>query len=449
MTIKLTVLLSLVAITTWAQARIGGGELNPGLYTNAKAIKRFQDARIGISIHWGPSSLSGEEISWSRGNEVPRAEYDELYKKFNPTRYNATEWADLIKSFGARYVVFTTKHHDGFAMWHSDYSPYTIKNTPFGRDVLKELSDACQQKGILFGTYYSSLDWYHPDYQPYGHGGPGPLFPMQADTPNQQHYWIYMKNQVRELVTKYNSKLIQFDGDWDSTWTHAIGSDAYLYIRKLNDEVVVNNRTDKGRYIAPGQKETGIWKAPIYAGDFEERERITTNFTAEESKVLGKSPYPWQAWVTLDKSQWSWKKNFTFMPYETVLVDLLKTVGDGGNYLLNIGPRPDGSFEPEAIRIMQQVGRWLGRHETLIYGTQGGPFVADKQYTSTRKYKQINLFVFDRTAKSLTLDARGLTITTILTDTNKPVAFRQTGDTVTFPAVSSDAFVAVYRIMTQ
>ena len=211
----------------------------------------------------------------------------------------------------------------------------------------------------------------------------------------------------------------------------------------------MNNRTDKGRYVLPGKKETGIWKAPIYAGDFEERERITTNFTSEESKVLGKSPYPWQAWVTLDKSQWSWKQDFTFMKPDEILIDLLKTVGDGGNYLLNIGPRPDGTFEPEAISGMQQVGQWLARHTNTVYGTTGGPFVVNGQYTSTQKGTQINLFLFDKNAKSLTLNALDSKIVSVVNEQNKAIAFQQTGDAITFPTGPTDTPVRVYRIKTR
>jgi alpha-L-fucosidase len=258
--------------------KAGGGELNPGIYTNEKSIKAFQDLKIGVSIHWGPNSMAGEEISWSRGKETPADVYDGFYKTFNPTKFDANKWMSVVSDFGGKYIVVTTKHHDGFAMFHSDYSEYDIANTPFKRDYLRELSEACKKKAITFGTYYSTLDWFHPDYQPYGKGGPGKVFPTDNTTPNFNRYWIYAKNQIRELITKYNTKILQFDGDWDTTFTHEIGSNLYLYARKLNDNLIINNRTDKGRYDSKGAAKKEPWNSSIFAGDFEERERLTTNF---------------------------------------------------------------------------------------------------------------------------------------------------------------------------
>ncbi|GAB1452917.1 hypothetical protein MASR2M47_29730 [Draconibacterium sp.] len=127
----------------------GGGELNPGIYTNPESIAKFQDMRFGLSIHWGPNVAAGKEISWSRGKQTPKDEYDGLYKQFNPEKFDADEWVKLTKEFGMKYLIITSKHHDGFSMWHSDYSDYDIENTPFKRDILMELSTACR-KGESF-----------------------------------------------------------------------------------------------------------------------------------------------------------------------------------------------------------------------------------------------------------------------------------------------------------
>jgi alpha-L-fucosidase len=409
---------------------IGGGELNPGIVTNKKAIEKFQDLKLGVSIHWGPNAQAGEEISWSRGKETDAKVYDQLYKTFNPTKYNADAWMKVFGNFGAKYIVVTTKHHDGFAMWHSDYSTYDIANTPFKRDYLKELSQACKRSNITFGTYYSTLDWYHPDYQPYGKGGPGNLFATDAKTPNADRYWIYAKNQIRELITKYDTEILQFDGDWDTTFTHNIGSNLYLYARKLKDNLIINNRTDKGRYDMKGAAKKEPWDSDIFAGDFEERERLTTNFIdlndttglITQIEMLGKSAHPWQAWVTLDKSQWSWKAKPVFITSKELIVDMLKTVGDGGNYLINVGPKYDGTLEPGVINILETAGGWIRKHDQAIYGTTGGPFVKENDYTSTAKGKQIYLFVFDKEANSLSINAKQ-TILKVLDDKQQPVPF--------------------------
>ncbi len=429
--------------------KTGGGELNPGIFTNEKSMENFKNLRFGLSIHWGPNVIAEKEISWSRDKETSKDVYDNLYKQFNPTKFNSNEWVKLIQDFGMKYVVITTKHHDGFSMWHSDFSNYDIAATPFKRDIIKELSEACKKKGVVFGTYYSTLDWYHPDYQPYGHGGPGILFAKTDNTPDQNRYWIYVKNQVRELITKYNSQIIQFDGDWDTTWTHQIGSDMYLYIKKLNDAVLVNSRTDKGRYPLPPYSKKEPWRADIFAGDFEERERLTENFNEESGKLFGKSANPWQAWVTVDKSQWSWKPSPSLLSPKEIIIDLLKTVGDDGNYLINIGPKPDGTFEPVIVDNMRNVGAWVKAHGDAIYGTRGGNFVEEGKYTSTQKKNITNLFVFDGTIEELTIKHTGKKLVAITNEKGKPIGFTKAGDSITLKIGSNknNDFVRVYKLI--
>ncbi len=446
---KKIIVLLLICHFSFGQ-KIGGGDLNPGIYTNQKAIEKFQNMRLGVSIHWGPNSVGGKEISWSRGVETSQAEYDNFYKSFNPTKFNADEWVKIIDAFGAKYVTITTKHHDGFSMWHSDFSEYDIEATPFKRDILKELSEACKKKGVVFGTYYSSLDWYHPDYpiEKREHGAPGALFPKNSDSPNMNRYFTYMKNQINELITKYNTQIIQFDGDWDPNWTHAVGSDMYLYIRKLNDNILVNNRTDKGRH-PNGTLSNAPWNAQIFAGDFEERERLTASTNDDgtgQINMLGKASYPWQAWVTLDNSQWSWKPNFKFRSSEDVVIDFLKTIGDGGNYFINIGPRPDGTFEKSAVDIITKAGVWIKKHADAIYGTKGGPFVFENKYTSTVKGKIINLFVFDNSINKITLKETKK-LKSIVDDNGKIVKFSQVNNEIIFDIDASKNFVKYYKLI--
>jgi alpha-L-fucosidase len=439
--------LSWLLIQNAFSQKTGGGELNPGIYTNPKSLDRFNDMRFGLSIHWGPNVVAGKEISWSRGKETPSAEYDTFYRQFNPTKFNADEWVNLMADFGMKYVIITAKHHDGFSMWHSDYSDYDVAATPFRRDILKELSDACQKKGIIFGTYYSTLDWYHPDYQPYGHGGPGNLFPTFSDTPNQNRYWIYAKNQLRELITTYRSQLIQFDGDWEPTWTHQLGSDMYLYVRKLNDAVLVNSRTDKGRNPPPPYSKKEPWRADVFAGDFEERERFTSNLSLERPDILSKSTNPWQAWVTVDKSQWSWKRNPTLLSSREIIIDLVQTVGSGGNYLINIGPRPDGTFEPVIVATMKEVGQWVKAHGDAIYGTRGGGFSEEGRFTSTQKGNTTYLFVLDNSIEQVTLKGANRKVVTVKNEAGKSIDFKQVDGNITvrLPKNMGD-FMPVYKM---
>jgi alpha-L-fucosidase len=140
----------------------------------AARLKWWREARFGMFVHWGPVSLKGTEIGWSRGQEVPTAEYDQLYKNFNPVKFDAEAWASIAKAAGMKYLVLTSKHHDGFCLWDTKQTDYSITHTPFKRDILRELAEACKKQGLVFCTYYSILDWYHPDYplgSPFNHDG--------------------------------------------------------------------------------------------------------------------------------------------------------------------------------------------------------------------------------------------------------------------------------------
>ena len=391
-----------------AQTTVGGGDLNPGLHTHEAAMEEFQDRKVGLSLHWGPSSLGGEEISWSRGKEIGRARYDSFYLAFNPTKFDADAWMELAKAGGMRYVMPTSKHHDGFALWDSDVSDYDIMATPYGKDLLRELVDAAARQDVLFGSYYSIIDWYHPDYLPHDHGGPGPLYARDEATPDFERYLGFMKSQLRELVQDYGARVIQLDGEWDPEWNHRLGSDLYLYLRMLNDSVLVNSRVDVGRYHL--DEGTGQWDTDTYAGDFDERERMVDWITDAETREFTRSDVPWQAWVTIDQAQWSYNETGERLQSpEDIVVDLVKTVGDGGNYLINLGPRPDGTFVPEQEATVRAFGAWLHRYEDAIYGTRAGRFLEEGKYTSTRSKDggADFLFVIDPSLTSVTLPTAG------------------------------------------
>lgn len=382
-------------------AKPGGGDLNPGLYTYPESIKKFEDMKVGLSVHWGPSALGGKEISWSRNKEIPTATYDSFYKSFNPVKFDAKNWVQLMKDGGMKYIILTSKHHDGFSLWPSKYTEYDMDNTPSRRDIVKELSVAIKKANIVFGSYYSIIDWYHPDYTPNEHGGPGPLFKPEPGTPDFDRYVRFMKGQLRELVVDYGAEIIQFDGEWDKTWNHERGSDLYKYVRTLNPKTLVSSRVDVGRYhLDPKTKQ---WDFGKYAGDFDERERMVDWIVGEESRVFGKSNNPWQAWVTIDQAQWAWNATPRLLKTDEIIIDLVKTVGDGGNYLINLGPRADGSFEPEQAEMIRTVGRWLKQNGDGIYGTKAGPYSKEGAYTSTLKGKAITLFVLDPKLTEVTL----------------------------------------------
>jgi len=226
--------------------------------TNQELLREFRDMKFGMFVHWGPVSLKGTEIGWSRGAEVPVEEYDGLFKEFNPTQFNADEWLQIAKDAGMKYFIITSRHHDGFSLWPSDYSDYDIAETPFPKDVLMDMKNACERHGIVFGTYYSICDWRHPLYPL---GSPGGK--TTKNTGDMQKYLPYIQGQTRELLEKYHSKILWFDGEWEEPWTHEMGLDFYQYLKGINPDILINNRVDKGRKGMEGTTLSGD-----FAGDY-------------------------------------------------------------------------------------------------------------------------------------------------------------------------------------
>jgi len=316
--------------------------------------------RFGMFIHWGPVSLKGTEIGWSRGAQVPQEEYDQLYKQFNPTRFNADEWVSLAKTAGMKYLVITSKHHDGFCLWDSRYTDYNIMATPFGRDVLAELSEACRRQGVMFCVYYSIPDWWHPDYPK---GSPGGR--TEKPNPNMPRYFEYVKNQTRELIDKYGPLgVLWFDGGWKEP---DYARELYRYLKGIQPDLLINNRIGcgYGDFVTPEQK----------VGEFN-RER------------------PWETCMTLGR-QWSWKPNDEIKSLEQCIRTLLHVVGGDGNFLFNVGPMPDGRIEPRQAQRLREMGDWLKRYGDGVYGTRGGPFKPGGWGVSTCKGDRIYLFIME------------------------------------------------------
>ncbi|MCT4589243.1 MAG: alpha-L-fucosidase [Carboxylicivirga sp.] len=391
------VLFALISISVNAQLS-GGGDLNPDLKAPKEAQEKWMDLRIGLSVHWGPSALGAEEISWSRHSKIPKETYDNYYKEFNPDKFDANEWAKLMKRWGIKYMAPTGKHHDGFCLWFSDYTEYDMENAKLKIDIMAELAKACKKHNIMFGSYYSNLDWYHPDWYPYLYGGPGELFERYDDTPNLERYYKFFENQVVELIEKYDIDFFQFDGEWDSTYTHEVGSRLYRRFHEVKPDVLLSSRIDIGRRSA-GMSNHLDMDGLKYAGDYQERERLVNH----GNNVVSWLDHPWQAWVTIDKTQWAYNLDPVLMSFEELIADLVSVIGNNGNYMINLGPRPDGSFEPEQIALMDQMGAWLKEHAETVYGTRGGPFYPFPEGVSTRKGKKAWIFVLDNEATKLTL----------------------------------------------
>ncbi len=344
----------------------------------SQAVRKWQEKRFGMFIHWGPVSIKGTEIGWSRGREVPTEEYDQLYKQFNPVKFDAEEWVKIARDAGMKYLVLTSKHHDGFCLWPSKYTDYHIGNTPFKRDVMKDLSEACKKYGIQFCTYHSICDWHHPDYPMGSPGGKS-----EKPNPNMPRYCEYLKNQTKEIIDNYGPLgIMWFDGEWEKPWTREYGNEMYDYLKEIQPDIVINNRVSKGRDGMAGTTK----QSRLNSGDYDTPEQQIGGFNRER---------PWETCMTICR-QWAWKPNDKMKSAKECIQTLLQTVGGDGNLLFNVGPMPDGRIEPRQVERLRQMGAWLKKYGDGVYGTRGGPFKPGKWGASTCKGSKIYLYVMSR-----------------------------------------------------
>ncbi|MEI8372547.1 MAG: alpha-L-fucosidase [Planctomycetota bacterium] len=311
------------------------------LKAKPEAIEAWKDMRFGMFICWGPVSLTGREIGWSRGNPTPIAEYDNLYKKWNPDKFDAREWVKVAKETGALYIVFLLKHHDGFCLWDTKQTDYNIMNGPFKRDVTKELAAACREQGIGFFPYYSTCDWHHPDFPLTSPGGK-----VKRSVVNLDRYNDYLEAQVKELITGYGP-LVGIWFDVPQCFDRARGERVIRFVRSLQPDILVNNRTGA-------------------AGDFD---------TPEQHVGRCQFDRPWESCITLG-SQWTWKPDDELKPHTDAIQMLVTCATGDGNLALNTNPMPNGRIEPRQVEQFQKIGQWLQKYGESIYGTRGGPFVA-------------------------------------------------------------------------
>jgi alpha-L-fucosidase len=344
----------------------------------------WREARCGLFIHWGPVSLKGTEIGWSRGREIPVAEYDQLYRQFNPTNFSARAWVSLAQNAGMKYIVLTSKHHDGFCLWDSKQTGYDIMATPLGRDVIKELSEECRRQGLVFCLYYSIADWHHPDYVPRGAGDTRPERGAHFDW-----YVGYLHAQLHELLANYGPiGILWFDGEWERTWTHAYAVELDQYLRRLQPTLIINNRIDKGRHNMEGATAPGD-----FVGDYDTPEQQVGRF---------QNSRPWESCITLCQ-QWAWKPGDDMKSFKEVLRTFITCAGGDGNLLLNVGPMPTGEIEPRQAARLKELGDWLRCYGQSIYGTRGGPFKPGPWGASTVRGDRVYLHLFDWPAGDLVL----------------------------------------------
>ena len=354
----------------------------------------WREARFGMFIHWGLYSvLEGEwkdvELQapklaeWiMHGAQIPLEEYELLCEEFNPVKFDADAWVRMARDAGMKYLVITTKHHEGFCLWPSEVGEYNVaERTPFKRDILGELAAACKKYDVRLCFYYSIMDWHHPDYLPRLAWDTRP-----TEDADFSRYIQYMKAQLKELITRYDPAVLWFDGEWEKTWTHEMGLDLYHYVRSLKPDIIINNRVDKGR-----DGMAGLHDPATYAGDFGTPEK--------EVPATGLPGYDWESCITMNH-HWGWHKNDKDYKSSRDLIRMLvDIVSKGGNLLLNIGPRPDGTFPPESVERLAAIGDWMKINSASIYGTTASPFPELEWGCCTRKtdgdITTLYLHVFD------------------------------------------------------
>ncbi len=326
----------------------------------------WRESRFGLFIHWGLYAVPAGEWQgknsygeWIREEaHIPLKPYLKLQEQFNPVKFNAEEWVKLAKRAGMKYIVITSKHHDGFCLWDTKLTDFGVSNTPFKRDILAELTAACRKHGVRMCFYHSIMDWYQPDYLPRRDW-------EKIDRPAGEavfsRYIDHMKGQLRELVQNYDPGVLWFDGEWEATWTHAMGRDLYSYVRGLNPRIIVNNRVDKGRAGMAGLTQEGD-----FCGDFGTPE--------QEIPALGLPGVDWESCMTMN-GHWGYNRaDKNFKTTEDLVRKLVDIASKGGNYLLNVGPTAEGTFPEESIQRLEEIGRWMEVNGESIYGTQASPF---------------------------------------------------------------------------
>ncbi len=402
-------------------------------YLNAesKDMAWWREARFGMFVHWGPVSLVGTEIGWSRGGErrgwrgggtgeIPVGIYDTLYQRFNPLEFDAREWVNIARDAGMKYIVFTAKHHDGFSMFDSGLTDYKITNSPFRRDIARELAEACHEAGLRLGFYYSPPDWHHPDYQ----------------TENHARYVEYMHGQVRELCSKYGRvDILWFDSlqispmegsggeadyppEWAQTWN---SRELFRTMRSLQPQILVNNRC--------GLPE-----------DFD---------TPEQHIGFFQTGRPWESCITLCR-QWAWKPGDDMKSLRECIQTLVRCAGGDGNLLLNVGPMPTGTIEQRQVERLREIGGWLRQYGMSVYNTRGGPFPPGDWGAATQRGDTIFVHLLNVTpgiTVSLPPLDRNIVSQSLLTGGSARVRQTASATEITIPPSHSNGIDTIVRLV--
>lgn len=361
---------------------------------NLVARREFQDMKYGMFIHWGASSVLGHGEWVMNNRNIKVNDYSRLINIFNPQNFDAEKWVSIAKNAGMKYITFITRHHDGFSNWDTKQSDWKITNTPYGKDVLKLLAEECRRQGIKLFCYYSLLDWYRSDYQ-YETGrtgkGTGRTEKSQWDS-----YIKFMKAQLTELLTNYGEIAgIWFDGHWDQldndhdkdqgskvNWQY---DEIYKLIHQLQPKCLISNNHHL---------------MPLPGEDFQAFEKDLPGFNTTGFGGASVSDLPLETCETMNDS---WGFNITDRNYKSVkkiIHYIVKAAGYNANFLLNVGPMPDGTIQPEFADTLKKVGQWMEQFGETIYGSRGNVIPPKDWGMITIKNKTVYMHILEKPAQA-------------------------------------------------
>jgi alpha-L-fucosidase len=405
-----------VALTTLVLRWASAAPSDSPPKANVQSLQHWREARFGMFIHWGPVSLTEKEISWSRANSNPKcpnngptpvAVYDNLYRRFNPTKFDARQWVAVARAAGMKYMILTAKHCDGFLLWDSKVDDYNIMHTPFRRDVCAELASEAHKAGMGIGWYFSPMDWRDPDFR----------------TGRNAAFVARMQGEIRELLTNYGSiDVLWFD--WDGRTPMYDQPATYALVKKLQPKIILTNRLDLGE----GNNDRQILSPHA---DY---------YTPEQSVGAYDDQRPWESCMTISRrGQWAWGgPNDGVKTLAECMNMLIRCAGGDGNMLLNVGPMPTGEIAPEQVGRLKEMGAWLAKYGESIYGTRGGPFKPGRYGVSTRKGPTVYLHVQRWPGETLTLPAIPAKIVRAVALAGGAVTVKQTDDIIKVALPASD-----------
>jgi alpha-L-fucosidase len=387
---------------------------------NVQAREWFQDAKFGLFVHWGVYSVLGDGEWVLQNQKIPVADYEKLPAFFDPEAFDPAVWVSMVKAAGMKYITITSKHHDGFAMFGTKQSDWNIVDrTPYKKDVLKALAEECRKQGIKLFFYYSQLDWHNTNYFPRGRTGNDTGRPESGEW---NKYIDYMNGQLTELLTNYGPVGgIWFDGWWDKPDANWRLEETYGLIHKLQPAALVG---------------ANHHRKPFDGEDFQMFEKdLPGKNTAgfNDQSEIGALPLE-----MCDTISGAWGFNLQDRHYKSAkdLVHLLvKAAGYNANFLLNVGPMPNGKIQPEFVARLKDVGDWLTANGESVYGTRGGPITPRPWGVTTKKGNTVYVHVLDWTDSSLLVPPVGAPV--------KRARFLKTGGAATFKNVPEGVIVTL------